>query len=205
MRLTRAIPAGFLRLIFLTCGGALLLAAGEVPRMPLGSDTEITVPALDTPDITALVATADEDAAPAPAPARPVTLAALVDDMHATADARADREFGCLAAAVFFESRGEPLEGQLAVAQAILNRVESGRYGDSVCAVLHAPGQFSFNTARHPAAGDDWNAARGIAAVAMAGMWRDVADGATSFHAARVRPGWHMVRVAQIGNHVFYR
>lgn len=203
MRLTHAIPAGVLRLLFLTGGAALLLAAGEVPQTPLAaSDTEVTVPALDTPEISALVAAEDDTK---PAPTGPVTLAALVNDMHATADTRADREFGCLAAAVFFEARGEPLEGQLAVAQAILNRVQSGRYGDSVCAVLRAPGQFSFNAARRPAAGDDWNAARGIAAVAIAGMWHDVADGATSFHAARVRPGWHMVRVAQIGNHVFYR
>ena len=73
------------------------------------------------------------------AEARPSTLTALISAMDAV-DTASDRELHCLANAVYFESRGEPLDGQLAVAQAILNRVESGRYADSICGVVNQPG-----------------------------------------------------------------
>src|SRR3546814_4388492 len=50
----------------------------------------------------------------------------------------------CLAGAVYFESKGESLEGQLAVARVIINRARSGRFADSLCGVIYQPGQFSF-------------------------------------------------------------
>src|SRR3546814_6354866 len=56
-----------------------------------------------------------------------------------------DSDLRCLATAVYFESKGEPLEGQLAVAQVILNRRESRRFADTICGVVHQPTQFSYS------------------------------------------------------------
>ncbi len=138
---------------------------------------------------------------------RPMALATLVVAMDQDPDAIAnDSNLRCLATAVYFESRGEPLEGQLAVAQAILNRAQSGRYASSVCGVVNQPRQFSFDRSRTPAAGKDWDTAKAIALIATGDKWHDVAPGAMSFHATYVNPNWHgKTRVAQIGRHVFYR
>src|ERR671916_33370 len=56
----------------------------------------------------------------------------------------ADAEQDCLASAIYFEARGEPIKGQLAVAEVVLNRVASKKYPDSICAVVKQPWQFSF-------------------------------------------------------------
>jgi spore germination cell wall hydrolase CwlJ-like protein len=134
------------------------------------------------------------------------SLPQLVSAMGATTDVSQDAELRCLATAVYFESRGEPLEGQLAVAQAIVNRVESGRYASSICGVVKQRGQFTFDHSRTPAAGRDWQTAQGVARIAADDMWHEVAPRAVSFHAARLSPGWRgKTRIAQIGNHVFYR
>ena len=144
-------------------------------------------------------------AEPAPAhPAKLTTLIAAMDD--AAADVARDADLRCLATAVYFEARGEPLEGQLAVAQAILNRVESGKYARTACAVIAQPGQFSFDRSRSPRAGADWQTAQAIAAIAVRDLWTDVAPKAMSFHATYVSPNWRgKTVVAQIGRHVFYR
>lgn len=136
------------------------------------------------------------------------SLAALVHEASWVAgDAAMDRETECLALSVYWESKGEPLEGQLAVAQVILNRVERGRFGDSICGVVKAPGQFSFvrgGRIARPVESRSWAEARAIAAIALADAWKPVVGKATHFHATRVNPGWRMQRVAQIGNHIFY-
>jgi hypothetical protein len=117
-----------------------------------------------------------------------------------------DDELGCLATAVYFEARGEPLEGQLAVAQTILNRVDSGRFASSICRVVRQPRQFSFDHSRTPRPGAEWQRAQAIAHIAVNDMWRDVVPRAIAFHAARIAPNWAgKVRVATIGNHIFYR
>jgi N-acetylmuramoyl-L-alanine amidase len=121
-----------------------------------------------------------------------------------------DREAECLAASVYFESKSEPLEGQLAVAEVVINRAESGgRFPPSICSVVFQKGQFSFvrgkafppinRASRH------WREAVAIAQIAMDDMWDSRASKALFFHAKRVSPGWNKVRVAQVGNHVFYR
>jgi N-acetylmuramoyl-L-alanine amidase len=139
------------------------------------------------------------------AEARPSTLTALISAMEAV-DTASDRELHCLANAVYFESRGEPLDGQLAVAQAIINRVESGRYAASICGVVNQKGQFSFDRSRTPRPGSDWSTARAIAKIAMDDMWHEVAPQAMSFHATYVKPNWAgKTKVAQIGRHIFYR
>jgi spore germination cell wall hydrolase CwlJ-like protein len=107
---------------------------------------------------------------------------------------------------VWFESRGEALEGQLAVAQAVVNRARSGKWGGKdVCGVIRAPRQFSFVPERVQRGTATFTTALAVARVAMMGLWHDIAEGAHSFHAARLKPGWRLTRVAKIGNHVFYR
>jgi hypothetical protein len=126
---------------------------------------------------------------------------------HATS-AEMDSQMECLALSVYWEAKGEPVEGQLAVAQVILNRVARGRFGDSICAVVKAPRQFSFvrgGQIARPIDGKAWAEARAIAWIALADAWKPVVGEATHFHATRVNPGWRMQRVAQIGNHIFYR
>jgi hypothetical protein len=135
----------------------------------------------------------------------PQSLAGLAAAV-ATDGVTRDGELACLATAVFFESRGEPLEGQLAVAQTILNRVDSGRFATSICGVINQPRQFSFDRTRAPRPGTDWQRAQAIAHIAANDLWRDVVPRAIAFHAARVAPNWAgKTRVATIGNHVFYR
>lgn len=121
-----------------------------------------------------------------------------------------DREAECLAASVYFESKGEPLEGQLAVAEVVINRANSGgRFPPSICSVVFQKGQFSFvrGKAFPPIlrAGKQWREAVAIAQIAMNQQWDSRASKAMFFHATRVSPRWNKVRVAQLGNHVFYR
>ena len=134
-------------------------------------------------------------------------LSALVEE-HAASET-SDRETQCLAGAIYFESKGEPLAGQLAVAEVILNRTKSGRYPATVCGVVKQPNQFSFvRGGRIPAAQTDspaWRKAVAIAHIAMNDLADSPAGQALAFHATRVSPGWRMKRVARVGNHVFYR
>ncbi|WP_164156432.1 cell wall hydrolase [Sandarakinorhabdus rubra] len=165
----------------------------------------LAVPALAETQLPLLPA--EDDRAVVEAQAPQAGLSALVGMVAADGSATlpADRELDCLATAVWFESRGEVMEGQLAVAQAVLNRVRAGRWGGSVCAVIRAPRQFSFVPERVQRSTATFGTAMAVARVAMMGLWHDVADGAHSFHAARLKPGWRLTRVARIGNHVFYR
>jgi N-acetylmuramoyl-L-alanine amidase len=117
-------------------------------------------------------------------------------------------ELDCLAKAVYFEAKGEPLNGQLAVAEVIMNRAKSGRFASTLCGVVKQPSQFSFVRGSafpavvYPAM---WRQAVGVAHVAMNKLWDGPAQGALYFHAKRVSPNWGKQRVAAIGNHVFYR
>lgn len=134
-------------------------------------------------------------------------LSALVDE-HAGTDT-ADNEMECLAGAIYFESKGEPLTGQLAVAEVILNRAKSGRFAPSVCGVVKQRGQFSFvRGGRIPAINEgnaQYRKALAIAHIAVQDLADSPASNAISFHATRVSPGWRMKRVARVGNHIFYR
>ena len=119
-----------------------------------------------------------------------------------------DPELRCLAGAVYFESRGESLPGQLAVAHVVINRAKSGRFPKSLCGVVHQPSQFSFvRRGKMPAVreGAQWNNAVAIAQIARDGSWKTNAPGALFFHARYVSPGWRKTRIASIDNHIFYR
>jgi len=134
-------------------------------------------------------------------------LADLVADLS-SADLP-DREAECLAGAVYFEAKGESLDGQLAVAQTILNRTRSGRFPASVCGVVMQPGQFSFirGDAFPPIKrlSRNWKTAVAIAHIARNNLWDASVDDALYFHARRVNPAWNLRKIAALGNHVFYR
>jgi spore germination cell wall hydrolase CwlJ-like protein len=120
-----------------------------------------------------------------------------------------DEESECLARAVYWESRGEPLAGQLAVAEVIINRARSGRFVPTLCGVVRQPSQFSFVRRGYipqpPSSSRDWATAVAIARIATDRLAAGGAPQALFFHARRVRPGWRLTRVATVGNHVFYR
>ena len=128
----------------------------------------------------------------------------------------AHRDVDCLADAVYYEARGETLAGQAAIAQVVLNRVRHPAFPKSVCGVVFqgaASGdtcQFSFacnGAMRRPKDGAAWIRSEQIAARALAGFVMPQVGEATHFHAAGVHPGWgpNLMRVAQVGLHVFYR
>lgn len=140
-------------------------------------------------------------------PLKADSLAQLVS-MHAV-PADMDEETRCLAGAVYFESKGETLNGQLAVAKVVIARRDSGRFASSLCGVVYQPSQFSFVRGGRmpaiPAASRDWQEAVAIAQIAMKDAWESPVEGALFFHARHVSPGWRMQRLAAVDNHVFYR
>lgn len=119
------------------------------------------------------------------------------------------RQLECLAAGVYFESKSEPLAGQLAVGQVIANRAESGRFADTYCGVLFQRGQFSFVRGHSwphiNKDGRQWQTAVAIAKIVDQDLKESAVADALYFHARRVHPGWRMKRVASIGNHIFFR
>lgn len=144
-----------------------------------------------------------------PVPASPGTLEEQVARSSVTETADAEQD--CLASAVYFEARGEPLEGQLAVADVVLNRSVSGRYPDTICGVVLQPWQFSFvnRTGRIPNAdrsSEAWRKAVAVARIAQAGTARAVARDVLWYHADYVSPSWgrRLARQDKIGLHIFY-
>lgn len=115
----------------------------------------------------------------------------------------------CLAGAIYYEAKGEPLNGQLAVAEVIINRAKSGRFPDDVCAVVTQRGQFSFVRGGQIPSIDESRAtyrkALAVARVAMADAWDSPAADALYFNRPGARPASRIVKVAALGNHVFYR
>lgn len=122
-----------------------------------------------------------------------------------------DEQGECLATAVYFESMGELLEGQLAVAQVVINRANSGRYPTNWCAVVKQKAQFSFVRAgrfpRIDAGCQAWRKAQAIARIAAAKMAQVLPDDVLWYHADYVAPSWgrRLARVDKIGAHIFYR
>jgi spore germination cell wall hydrolase CwlJ-like protein len=119
------------------------------------------------------------------------------------------RELECMAKVVHHESRGQPRRGQLAVAQALINRLKAGRFGDSICAVAAQRGQF-FNVASYNPRRDtgDWNLAEDVSRDALTGEAEQVAPGALFVRASYAAPNSFFrtrQRVTAVGGHIFYR
>jgi spore germination cell wall hydrolase CwlJ-like protein len=159
----------------------------------------------------AVTSVAQEDtAAPLSETMRGRPLAEQVEAYGRTETDNAEQD--CLANAVYFEARGESLEGQLAVAEVVLNRSQSGRYPATICGVVTQPLQFSFvnATRRIPAANrssDAWRKAVAIARIAQDGVTDQLTSDVLWYHADYVAPSWgrRLSRVTKVGLHIFYR
>ena len=122
----------------------------------------------------------------------------------------------CLAEALYFEARGESVKGQFAVAEVIMNRVDSPSFPNTVCGVVHQGTgkkyacQFTYTCDGHPEVISEeaaYNNAAKIAALMVRGAARPLTDGATYYHTKAVAPAWSrkFSRTAAIGVHYFYR
>ena len=120
-----------------------------------------------------------------------------------------DAEQRCLAGAVYFESKGESLPGQLAVARVVMERAKSGRFASTLCGVVYQKSQFSFvrggNMPRIDTGSNNWRNAVAISKIALNGSWKSPVEGALFFHARHVSPGWRLTRLGSVDNHIFYR
>jgi hypothetical protein len=123
----------------------------------------------------------------------------------------------CLANAVYFEARGEPVRGQIAVAQVVMNRVFSSFYPSDVCGVVyqnanrHLACQFTFACDGIPdvvTEPDAWARAKRIARDMLDGkLWMPEVAKSTHYHAYWVHPDWvgEMRKIYRLGVHTFYR
>ncbi len=191
---------------------AVITAQSEVQ-----SETEITpgprfvaqevvqpLPATPLPDSAELPA---EEAEKVDAPT--ASLVELVAEIPA--DDALSRDMTCLAEAVYFEARGEPLDGQIAVAEVIVNRAQSPLFPDDYCAVVTQRSQFSFvrnGQIPEPKLGSpEWRKAKAVARIAHEELWDSPASDALFFHATYVKPKWARTKLAAatIQRHVFYK
>jgi N-acetylmuramoyl-L-alanine amidase len=132
---------------------------------------------------------------------------------------RRESDLQCLAENIYFEARGEPIEGQYAVAEVTLNRTRAEHFPHTICAVVH---EMRWDPVRHrpvadfswtelsglsPEDGPAWKRAMTVATAVYDDTHDPIASGALFYHSKRVRPGWARSRTAlrTIGNHVFYR
>lgn len=120
----------------------------------------------------------------------------------------------CMAAAVFFEARDQPIQGQIAVAEVVMNRVESPRWPNDICSVVFQPSQFSFT---HDGQSDNYRKyTSGVAdrkairvaeeiAISVVGGYR-LGLTSTHYHATYVSPYWanQYDLDGRIGDHIFY-
>ena len=129
---------------------------------------------------------------------------------------KSNKQMSCLAEALYFEARGEPIKGQLAVGEVILNRVEDMRYPNSICKVINqgtgrrfacqftytCDGKLETVNERKP-----HEMALKIAKILMTTHDRRLTRGSTHYHSNYVNPKWSkkFERVAKFGRHIFYR
>jgi len=169
-------------------------------------------PVLSTPQEAPGAANDSDDsvaAAPSEAVVKPSgDLATMVAELRSPE--AGSHELECLATGIYFESKSEPLAGQLAVGKVIANRAASGgRFPSSYCGVLFQRGQFSFvhghslPSVAH--SNRQWQTAVAVARIVDQRLQQSSVGNALFFHARYVSPGWGLKRVASIGNHIFYR
>ena len=137
-------------------------------------------------------------------------------DNYVTAAERT-KQLECLTRNIYHEAAGEPFEGKVGVAQVTLNRLESGRFADSVCGVVYQKNvfyervvcQFSWyceNKSRvRPVNSPMWEESETVAKkVLLEGFRLPSLKHAIYYHADYVNPGWNKPRIEKIGRHIFY-
>jgi len=127
----------------------------------------------------------------------------------------------CLAMNIYHEARGEPLAGQIATANVVMNRVTSPRYPDSICSVVKQGHYWKNHPIRNrcsfswwcdgiadtPQNEESWAQSVSLAYKIQGGFIPDITEGATHYHATYVMPYWadDYYAIAQIGDHIFYK
>lgn len=208
-----SIPALVLATSCLPQPGALTVAAvpATVPARPVKDPREL----LRRLDLVVPTDVLEETALARVTPPSPLRAAPAFDAGAQSADDAA-RALDCLTQAVYYEARSEPLDGERAVAQVVLNRVRDRAFPRSVCGVVYQGSerrtgcQFSFtcdgslDRPREPVA---WARARAVAAAALGGEVYAPVGSATHYHADYVQPWWasSLTRIGAIGAHIFYR
>jgi spore germination cell wall hydrolase CwlJ-like protein len=138
---------------------------------------------------------------------------------EATRAHRRESDLQCLAENIYFEARGEPLNGQYAVAEVTLNRTRAANFPHTICSVVHEMrwdpnrrrfvADFSWTELAALSADDGpaWKRAMEVANAAYDDLRDPIVPGALFYHSRSVRPGWARTRkaIATIGNHVFYQ
>lgn len=186
------------------------VAPADTAALPTVAVPDLLDPSVE-PQLSEPAVPEPESEAPAPfaTTVRPTgDLASMVAQLRSSDPG--SREVECLAVGIYFESKSEPLAGQLAVGQVIANRANSGRrFPPSYCGVLFQRGQFSFVRGHSwptiKRSSRQWENAVAIAKIVDQDLHESPVGNALFFHARYVSPGWRLKRVAAIGNHVFYR
>ena len=197
--------------MLLAVGGSGQALAQQVRNLPVVQAVVSTGSAVPIA-ATAAVSPAVASAASVPAASSIAAVLPLASLVAANSvGAALDEQGKCLATAVYFESMGESLQGQLAVANVVINRARSGQYPSTWCGVVKQKAQFSFvRGGRFPrvdTASDAWRKAEAIARIAALNLTSAVPSDVLWYHADYVAPRWrnNLQRVEKIGAHIFYR
>jgi Cell Wall Hydrolase len=148
----------------------------------------------------------------------PVQVSFSREWIEAQPQATGDEQWSCLSEALYFEARGETVKGQFAVAEVIMNRVNSTQFPNTPCGVIkQGTGrkfqcQFTYTCDGRTEKISEKQAYERVAKVARATLdgtegVGNLTDGATYYHTTSVRPVWarKFKKTAQIGVHLFYR
>lgn len=145
------------------------------------------------------------------------TRMADVDPEYASVK-QVEESLDCLALNVYREAANEPFEGKVAVAQVTINRTKSGKFPDTVCAVVYERNmfmkkvvcQFSWYCNRthrsRPIDQEKYQESYDVSKkVLLEGFKLDILNDALYYHADYVNPNWKFKRITKIGTHIFYK
>lgn len=205
-----------MRLIIAACAAAFLAVWGHGAKAELRQDEVGSLIKLERQGLKSVPKGTLKWALGAVTPSEPGDIEFSQVWLDSLPRGKGGEQFTCLAEALYFEARGESIEGQVAVAEVILNRVQSEKFPDSVCGVINQGTgrkyacQFTYTCDGHDEKVNEPAAYARVAKIAKAmlsGMPRRLTDGATYYHTTAVSPSWSrkFAHVATIGVHRFYR